>query len=1040
MMVIFWAITPLTSSIFATARVTQVTSATASTTSSLLPLDSQYSALTAGFLMTAYGIVWLEQALPGFTTHQGALVPFVVESDEREPSMNVTWTSTTEMFKTTLECHPANITNSTLGVSYSNGKGCVVEGLSSPATSDPTALYIGWHMNNRIDYALSRMGCSSDSFSHLFLAYFSQGQDSTAIFCEPAYWVQHVNATIKAADMSTSEIVPLRNLEPLPDAAFNVSDFEYLLGTGGGISAQRADVSDSTAGIYQGPRLLDISITGDTTNGNMVGYALGLTRLTPSAYLSPDTLASSFGKAHQLLFALAIGTLLSGNSPTSSPRPGHIQGPAEAILVVRTLALLVEAFLGLMTILIVALLYISWVRPSQLRHDPASLKDVINMVRSDSPTPAMVEASKGSDEALYASVTHGKFRFGVSRAVDNHLGPEQECAGAMPKSSLFKVSNTQPPLVRPLELRLVVAAMFIAILSLAVTTLIVLHIKTSNELGLPLPSKNRVVNQLLTNYLPVAFATFIEPFWLLLNRALCILRPFEELRLGNVQPSKSLNLKYTSLPPQLVIFRALRAEHLLLAAVCAIGLSANILSVALGGIFKTDFTMLRLSAVFKPQYSPVFDRMTRLRYSGEKSSDPSAYYIAKANISDGTSLPPWLSQDRFFMPVLTDFPSLDPSARAVKATTQAFGTELNCAAIDYDSARYIKSSALYGYDPDRAQVVVPQGLTEGHKVVCNSTILGPHGGQNNSKAAMEVIGQLGAALPGVDDLCTSLLLIGFLRANLTISVDNFSTDYTDQPMNYDPDIIAINSLSSLWMVCQPTLITAPYSITVDRSGRVQEYDQVGPDASSLEPFFAGDATVGSLFNETGYFWDHVTNTRAYWHNDTFVDTWFAYFIKHLTNSTIFVDPTQPVPAFGAIEPVIKDIFSRIFPILLSLNTHWFGEPRSDAIINGAILKTQNRIFLAQPAYIITMTLLGLNLLVAFAYYAKRPKRMLQSLPTTIASVLELFDGSGLVGEISEGNGMKEEWKVGYGRFVGTDGKPRVGIERRPFVVPWANGP
>ena len=90
--------------------------------------------------------------------------------------------------------------------------------------------------------------------------------------------------------------------------------------------------------------------------------------------------------------------------------------------------------------------------------------------------------------------------------------------------------------------------------------------------------------------------------------------------------------------------------------------------------------------------------------------------------------------------------------------------------------------------------------------------------------------------------------------------------------------------------------------------------------------------------------------------------------------------------------------------------------------------------MSRPAYIIIVTLLGLNILVALAYYIKRPKRMLKRMPTTIASVLDLFDGSGLVGEARVRGDVPEEWKLGYGRFVGTDGKPRVGIERRPFVV------
>lgn len=95
--------------------------------------------------------------------------------------------------------------------------------------------------------------------------------------------------------------------------------------------------------------------------------------------------------------------------------------------------------------------------------------------------------------------------------------------------------------------------------------------------------------------------------------------------------------------------------------------------------------------------------------------------------------------------------------------------------------------------------------------------------------------------------------------------------------------------------------------------------------------------------------------------------------------------------------------------------------------------------MSQPAFIITMVLLAFNLLMAILYYANRPKKMLRQMPNTIASILALFDGSGLLEESREIGGLKEEWNIGYGRFIGTDGRPKLGIERRPFVVPWGNG-
>lgn len=1037
MMTIFWAITPLTSSIFATTRVTCITSTTAITTSSLLPIESQYLALTTGFMMTAYGIVWLEQALPSFTDYGGALIPFAMASAKHGSLADTNWTATTTMYKTTLGCRPAFITNSTSGAHFSNGNGCMIN-LDLPQTTDPTALYIGWYMDQNINYALSLMGCSSETFSHTFFAYFSEGADSTALFCEPSYWMQQVNTTIKATDMTALEISPLGIQEPLTDSLFNVSNFEYMIGTGAAFQSRRADVDETSAAIYQTTRLQDIGITGTSTDGNMVGYAFGITKQKPSDYLNSSTLASSFEKAHQLLFSLAIGSVLTTNSTTPDERPGTIQSSVNTIFVVRFLALLVECFLGIVVVLTMALLYTSWVRPSQLRHDPASLDDVLSMMDCNMPTSKNVEETMKSDEVLHGIVRQGKFTFRASQSTSKQRGLRSGHSETLSETTTDQIPVTKIIHVRPLELRLIVAAAFITILSLAVIVLVIVHVKAQEDLGMPQPSSNTVVNQLLTNYLPVVFATFLEPFWLLLNRILCILRPFEELRMGRARPTKSLMLKYTSLPPQLVIFRALHARHFLLAAICAVGLSANALSVALSGLFQTSIISIGAKEVFKLQNSPSFKQITSLHGTElYPSSDP--LYVAKSNISDGTALPSWLSEDRYFMPFINNISGSDPSRRA-KAVTQAFGANMTCAAIEYDTIPFIKSSEDYESGPSAAQVAVPRTFTEGRQVFCNNSNQGPDGGQNKSLAALEVILPLSATDPSTGNFCETLLLVGFLRANLSVSSNNVKTDNSDQPSVIDPDILAVNALSSLWMVCQPAFLTAPYSITVDDSGRVQEYTREGPYASSLDPFFSGNATVDSLFNQTGYLWGNTAYTRGYWHNDTFVDTWFAYFVKHLTNSTSFIDPTQAVPTFDAIAPVVEEVYERIFAITLSLQSDWFGEPKPEATIDGTIFTTQSRIFLSRPAYIITMTLLGFNILVAIAYYAKRPKRMLRRMPTTIASILELFDGSGLVKEASDAGGLKDEWKVGYGPFVGTDGRPRVGIERRPFVIPWGDGP
>ena len=69
------------------------------------------------------------------------------------------------------------------------------------------------------------------------------------------------------------------------------------------------------------------------------------------------------------------------------------------------------------------------------------------------------------------------------------------------------------------------------------------------------------------------------------------------------------------------------------------------------------------------------------------------------------------------------------------------------------------------------------------------------------------------------------------------------------------------------------------------------------------------------------------------------------------------------------------------------------------------------------------------MVVAALFYLHRPKKTLVTMPTTIASILSLFEGSSLA---DCGGKWDRDWRFGYGRFIGTDGALRIGIERHPL--------
>lgn len=192
---------------------------------------------------------------------------------------------------------------------YDSGRGGVITAGNIGVNFDDSTLfagsYIGYYSDQYTDYSLSELGYAAPNNSHTFLALWaanlgSQIPNITALFCEPAYWVQSVNATITVPKMAVSNIVPKASLVPLTSGMFNISNFEYLIGTGGMTSSQRADISRTISVIDQRPRLWKLGI--NSPNTNMVGYAVGASLLEPADYLDAETLAKTFEKRRTSCF------------------------------------------------------------------------------------------------------------------------------------------------------------------------------------------------------------------------------------------------------------------------------------------------------------------------------------------------------------------------------------------------------------------------------------------------------------------------------------------------------------------------------------------------------------------------------------------------------------------------------------------------------------------------------------------------------------------------------------------------------------------
>ncbi|KAL8842259.1 MAG: hypothetical protein Q9170_000585 [Blastenia crenularia] len=1050
---VLWGVTPLVGSVFARSLVVINKQVDVSTAATLLPLRDQSPAFNTDFMMAAYGIAWLGQALPAWVTAQGALEPFAVEGGESVGFLNQSWTAETTLYGTSLNCEVADAKNESAGFSYSNNKRCTTTAgaLNMDPISQYGGLYIGYYLDQSSDFSLSGLGCSSAMNSHLFLAlwgqsWFDHPEDNvTAYFCEPKYWTQKVKASLEVPSMEISEIIPIDQQLPLSDDSFNRSAFEYNIGTGAQPFSQRADISETTVIINQLANLAGLGFNSTTTN--MVGYALGLSRMNASQYIDPHNLVSSFQNAHKLLHALATKQLMKSESNGGETRPAILSGKANAITVVRPLTITVEAVLGIIAALTIALLVYSRKRTSQLSKDPASLTEILRMVTKPENLGASRSNSTPETRQKRNALLNGKIisletnevspNLPLDKSVNQPLSMPSRTAPGCGKVDVSK----DVPFVRPFEMRVGTAVLFITVLFLALATVVALKWFADKNNGLPLPSDKALTNQLLLNYIPIVFATFLEPSWLLLNRVLCVLQPFEELRRGKAKSSRSLDLRYTSLPPQFNFWRSFRGGHWTLSAVCAIGLSANLLAISLGGLLNTGSVSIETHVNITQRYKSVFSRVSGRLDAWDYE------YVAKANLSKEATLPPWTAPNTFFVPVTIGTQGSVNHTASYRVRTQGFGIRATCERSVFNDTALITGQQNHFF----TEQVTPNGK----RVLCGG-LDKPEGGQNNSHAALEVFGQLqpvdfSRLNPAVNTndfvdvnatmeeklTCNSILIAGFLRANLTVTLDEMKTDYSNL---FDrPAIQRINSLSSLWMMCRGTLTTAPYEVLVDQSSHVQTFQAAGPESTNLAAFFSNGTTMDSFLTTAFSTLSNGQDTRPYWHNDTFVDTWFAYFIKQLSNSTLstlLVDPAQPVPVLTDAAPYVEDLISRLFAIVLGLyHQDWLAGDDSGSTQTGTMLVPSQRVFVSRPMFAITVVLLVMNIVVAAAYWIRRPKKMLPSMPYTIAGILAMTQASGLIKEAENETEWRSDWRFGYGRFVGTDGRPHVGIERRPFVVP-----
>ncbi|KAK6849825.1 hypothetical protein PG995_013658 [Apiospora arundinis] len=685
----------------------------------------------------------------------------------------------------------------------------------------------------------------------------------------------------------------------------------------------------------------------------MLGFALGDNVADLSVYKDPGRLTKTFEAMHQLMFSLAVSRV----SSLEARSEGNVTGVAR---VPRC--------------------------HSKLIIDPDSIRTVASLAKqSASLRMELSRMDTGNDDDFRRNLH--KHHFYLRSVEDGVVQLEMASQQHAPENdNNHQYSRQYTPAV-PMAMKPLSGLVFV-------------------QLALVI----------LENYVPIVFATLVESLWVLLNRLLAAIQPFTELQHGHSPGSRSTDLNYTSLPPQLLFWKAARAKHLLLGLVCIVTILGNGLSVSLGGLFN-ELPVMEDEAVAIPILRNPSINNNTLTDLIKTWTLPTGYNdhftIAHVYLTTGTRLPPWLTEQHYFLPFDLE-PMLTVAAESYTART--YGVTL------MPSCQPLAPTTLTrtNLDPPEfsAQPAAPW-------LKClNSTEF--------ARNPFELTGKLGVTLHLPLDQCGWPWYRAPIRAWARSVTDNEST--------------LIRKVEITGVSCQPRFAAAEFNVTVDSTGRVLRSNRINdfkPVETGLE--LGSELQIGKSLASVAFDATTSYNKFIYWFNTTDAGDHVDY-LAALRNN-IFTDPATPLPHTDTLVSETEAVMRLLAGAILQQNPALF-EVAADSTptIQGTRRITVTKIFMGDIAFIISMVLLSVNVVTAMVVYVFGPTPFLPRFPDTIGSVLGYVAKSRLtepdweaITSSSEDEGTAGEEKTrkttySFGRYTDRDGNEHLGIDVDPFVV------
>lgn len=1054
--------------------------------------ESQNTRMTSNFILSTYSSTWLNQSVPAFTTNEYAIAPFnfqVESSDGAIHSPNGTLTSTSMRYWAELSCWtPSSIilNLTTNSVSFDDGQGCLAEDMLSfnssitdlyPNTAEYEAYVFGPGSEGYDPFAIG-LQAQCPNRTQLFLMTFRRAGSSTpdfnaagnatAMFCEPQYYVEPVMASISAADFSVMNYRPMNNdAQVLSRNDFNSSRFEYTVSRG--VPPTQGTMANLTGGRTLSPILelsnvlyvrqdrhiqnMSIITPNQASTDILIGFALGLTQLNTEAYLDFSVLSDAYNKAYQALFARAVSlnfdvrneSAINQTIQDASTQSANLQSLEEVVSLNEGFTVATETFLGVASFLCLCLLMTIPGWRLNLQSNPESLAKVMRLSSSAEVREVFAEFDDNSNATIGQHCAEIGFHLDAQDGLicynEGHQPPfktSKDTSSSKPR----RLSSQQRRPTHPVEMSWTVSTAILVSLLVTFTTLIVLSWVVHRDHGIPLPGHSGFIQQFVLNFVPTASASLLGLYVSLVCRSYSFLRPMQDLSRGGAKAKSTLSVKYTSLPPALPWYAAIRARHYILTGLSFSVLLSNVAAVTMAGIFIMQQTTTGTNTQISPFHAPnvvYTSDFIRGISVATTSANVEAYYPMLATFTEGAPLPPWTSRDLALLP--QDLTQISMQSGVTPAAIQldliGYGADLDCSDFrtvtpgvnkSFDLVRNGTSFRLW------ANFTLPSGEIKycgwDHSATLGQPSLGQLSTVPNALELSYFLMLYNASGSFQDDFCPQQIIKGWIRGWLE--------------HNSEPDAAQVQYNSTI-VLCKAQLLQQPTKVNVTADGNVLSLKTTG---QQITP--SSDVNLTAPLNTSLLIYRDTYMLPA-WHGPSDLvarDLSNELYIGGTGNRN-FLNASMPPPTTDVAVGVVSDTFRTLFAVQISVDQprlqrynqaestdaeHTDVELLSDTdIIQAKIFSPTSKVFMSTLNLIVSLTIIAATFVALATLRLTLPRSVLPRMPTTITSQIAYFASSRVVDDVVNGGRDLDDQTYSYGRFIGKDGKVHTGIERQVFV-------